>query len=113
MNAPLNVALLQLSAAAAPVAEQPQVAAGLALLLAGHQFKGLHLDLYGHADEDDGCEVVAVALSGTQVDIAPLLTLAQLSVMGWAVDKVGIEARAASGKEGRAERAAWDRAATA
>lgn len=114
MNAPISAALLQLRAAnSVPAVDQPQIAADLALLMAGHKFKGLRLDLYGHADQNDGCEVVAVALAGTEVDIAPLLTMAQLTVMGWAVDKAGIEARAASRAEAVADRAAWDRAAMA
>jgi hypothetical protein len=115
MNAPINAALLAARAVnATPVPSlQPTVPSGLALLFAGYRFKELHLDLYGHADQDDGCTVEAVALTGTTVNLVCLFSLAQMAVMGWAVDRAGVEARAASRNEGRAERAAWDRAATA
>jgi hypothetical protein len=113
MNAPINLALLQMRANAAPAIEQPQVAADLALLKSAHNHDGLYLDLYGVADEDDGCSVEAVTLAGGKVDVPSLLTNAELTKLGWAVDRAGVAARAASRDEGRAERAAWDRAAMA
>ena len=114
MNAPISAALLAARAVnAAPAPKlQPTVPSDLVLLMTGHVFKDLHLDLYGHADAADGCSVEAVALTGTVVNLANLFSLAQLTVMGWAVDRAGVEARAASRTEGRADRAAWDRAAT-
>jgi hypothetical protein len=109
MNAPINLALLQLLANAAPAIEQPQVTADLALLKSAHNHDGLYLDLYGVADEDDGCSVAAVTLAGGKVDVSSLLTNAELTKLGWAVDRAGVAARAASRDEGRAERAAWDK----
>ena len=111
MNAPINAALLQLRAAAPAATRQPTVPSGLVLLATAHQFKGLYLDLYGIADAADGCSVEAVALTGTTVNLVALVSPAQMAVMGWAVDKAGVEARAASAAEDRAERAAWDKAA--
>jgi hypothetical protein len=116
MNAPINLALLQLLANAAPAIEQPQVAADMALLKPAHNHDGLYLDLYGVADEDDGCSVEAVTLAGAGIkgaDLSQLFSPGQLTKLGWAVDRAGVAARAASRDEGRAERAAWDRAAMA
>lgn len=90
---------------------QPEVAADLTCLMRGYVYDGLYLDLYGYADEDDGCSVEAVTLAGSKVDISGLLTLAQMSKMGWAVDRAGVEARAKSRDENRAERAVWNMAA--
>jgi hypothetical protein len=112
MNAPISAALLQLRAAAPAAALQPTVPSNLALLASNYVFKGLHLDLYGLADDADGCSVEAVAVTGGVVNLASIFSLAQLTTMGWAVDKAGVEARAASAAEDRAERVAWDRAAT-
>lgn len=113
MNAPINAALLQLRAInAAPAPSlQPTVPSGLALLKSSHLHAELYLDLYGVADQDEGCSVLAVALAGTTVNLVALFTQAELTKMGWAVDKAGVQARAASREDGRAERAAWDRAA--
>lgn len=115
MNAPISAALLAaraVNAAPAP-ALQPTVPSCLPLLFERYRFKELLLDLYGHADAADGCSVEAVALTGTVVNLASIVTPAQMAVMGWAVDRAGVQARAASREDGRAGRAAWDRAATA
>jgi hypothetical protein len=111
MNAPISAALLQLRATAPAAEVQPTVPSSLALLAEKFVFKGLLLDLYGHADEADGCSVEAVALTGSVVNLASVFTLAQLTTIGWALDKAGVEQRAASAVEDRADRAAWDKAA--
>lgn len=88
---------------------QPTVPAGMALLASGHEFRGIYLDLYGHADDDNGCSVEAVTLAGHAVDLSAALTVAQLSVMSWKLDKLFLANRAAAAGEAKAEGVLLDR----
>jgi hypothetical protein len=114
VNAPISAALLQLRASnVAPVITfaQPQVPAGMRQLMAGYLLHGVYVDLYGMADAADGCAVEAVAPAGTRLNLVSLFSHAELAQMERAVDRAGVEARAASRAEGGADRAAWDKAA--
>lgn len=111
MNAPINPAILAAASAAsatmprcAPI-EQPCIPADMALLMSGFSQDGLYLDLYGYADEDDGCSVEAVALMGDDRDLTVLFKAGALKTLSWAVDRAGVQSRARSRDEGRAERA--------
>jgi hypothetical protein len=113
MNAPVSAALLQLMAGnVAPVTfAQPQVPAGMRQLMAGHLLRGVYVDLFGMADVEQGCTVEAVAPSGTRLNLVSFFSHAELAGMERAVDRAGVEARAASRNEDRADRRAWDKAA--
>lgn len=90
---------------------QPAVPAGMKLLARGHEFRGVYLDLYGHADDVDGCTVEAVTLTGCLVDLShSLLTMPQLTALAWRLDKAGLAARAAAAGEAKAEGVLLDRA---
>lgn len=101
MNAPAKLSMF------APKIEQPVVAADLKLLMSGYNHDGLYLDLYGHADEDDGCEVMAVTVHGASVDISSLLTLAQTAKMGWAADRAALASRQSSAEDAAIEAYRW------
>ncbi len=111
MNAPISAALLAARATLPRnlVPEQPLIPADMSCLMAGYLHDGLVLDLYGFADEDDGCSVEAVTLNGSKVDVAALVSPQQMKQMGWAVDRAAVRAKEASRAEGRAERHAMDR----
>jgi hypothetical protein len=111
MNAPVAAALLAARAVTPPrpVIAQPTVPADLICLMCNYLHDDLYLDLYGVADEDDGCSVEAVTLAGSRVNIAALVKPEQLKQMGWAVDRAAVRARAMDQAQARAERAVFDR----
>jgi hypothetical protein len=113
MNAPISAALLAARARATLPRtfqpEQPQVPADLTCLMVGYLHDGLVLDLYGYADEDEGCSVEAVTLTGSTVDISALVSYAQMHQMGAAVDRAAVRAKQASRAEQRAEILDWQR----
>ncbi|MRW88824.1 hypothetical protein GJ699_02365 [Duganella sp. FT80W] len=113
MNAPVSIAILAARATlpSNPQPEQPQVPDNLSRLATRYLHGNLILDLHGYADEDEGCSVEAVSLTGTRDDISELVSPAQMKQMGWAVDRAAVRAKQASRAEDRADRAAWDRAA--
>ena len=92
--------------------QQPKVSAAYRLL-ASYLHEGLKLDLYGTFDED-GYEVLDVALHGTNIALYEIVTLEFLDRLStWCNDKLlsAAELRRASEREGRAERAIWQRQA--
>lgn len=90
---------------------QPAVPAGMKLLARAHQFRGVYLDLYGHADADNGCSVEAVTLTGSLVDLSlSLLNMPQITRLAWQLDKINLAARAAAAGEAKAEGVLLDRA---
>lgn len=113
MNAPVSAALLAARAVMppSPVITQPTVPADQVCLMCNYLHDDLYLDLYGMADEDDGCSVEAVTLAGdpAKVNVTALVKPEQLKQMGWAVDRAAVRARAMDQAQARAERAVFDR----
>jgi len=95
-----------------PIHQQPKVSSAYRLLTS-YLHEGLLLDLYGEFDAD-GYTVLDVALTGTNVGLFPLVTLEFLDQLStWCNAKLpsAAELRRASEREGRAERAIWQRQA--
>jgi hypothetical protein len=93
--------------------EQPKVPAAYKLLKAAYLHEGLALDLYGTHDED-GYEVLDVALAGTNISLWEIVTLEFLDRMAtWCNDHLptGAELRRQSANEARLERLIDQRAA--
>ncbi|SDF79956.1 MULTISPECIES: hypothetical protein [unclassified Duganella] len=110
MNAPVAAALLAARAVtpAKPAITQPAVPADLICLMCNYLHDDLHLDLYGFADEDDGCSVEAVTLAGHNINVSALIKPEQFKQMSWAVDRAAVRARAMDQAQARAERAVFD-----
>jgi hypothetical protein len=95
-----------------PIHQQPKVSAAHQLLTT-YTHEGLALDLYGTHDED-GYEVLDVALAGTNISLWEIVTLEFLDRLAtWCNDHLptGAELRFQSLVEARAERAKWEREA--
>lgn len=110
MNAPISAALLQLRAGAEALGfEQPTVPPDLTRLMCGYLHDNLYLDLWGIANEDEGCSVEAVTEAGRATDLSALIKPEQLKQMAWAVDRAALRNKAISQEQARAERAVFDR----
>ena len=109
---PVEAALAAARAKAELVAiSQPAVPAGMKLLARAHEFRGVYLDLYGHADDNDGCTVEAVTLTGCLVNLVPsMVDWPARRAMAWELDKAGLAERAAAAGEAKAEGVLLDRA---
>jgi hypothetical protein len=99
------------SPAPAPRIEQPQLATvDLDCLMTGYLHDEVYLDLYGYADEDDGCMVEGVALAGTKIDLTCMTKPEELRRMERFVDSRAVAAKQSARQEARAESAYYDRA---
>lgn len=95
-----------------PIHQQPKVSSAYRLLTS-YLHEGLLLDLYGTFDAD-GYTVLDVALSGTNISLHPVIHLQLFDdLTKWCNAKLpsAAELRRASEREGRVERAIWQRQA--
>lgn len=112
MNAPINLALLQV--AAAPVVlrdQQPTVTPGTRVLVVGHEHDGVLLDLHGLLDAA-GYDVVDVTLTGDTVALTAFFKREVLLQMSdWCNRKLpsAHELRLVSIDEARIDRHEWER----
>lgn len=96
-----------------PIHQQPRVAPELQLLTS-YLIEGRMFDLYGTNTEEDGYTVLDVALTGTNISLHPVIHLQLFDdLTKWCNAKLptGAELRRVSEREGRAERAIWQRQA--
>lgn len=110
------VAAVAIKPAAASV-DQPAVPRDAKLLMAAYDYDGLKLDLWGYPDDAGGCEVHGVTVHGVYVakgslpvDISSLLSLAQLTKIGWDVDRHLVDVRQEEAQNARIEYCQWERA---
>lgn len=97
------------SPAPAPRTEQPQLSTiALDCLMTGYLHDEVYLDLYGYADEDDGCMVEGVVLAGTKIDLTCMTKPEELRRMERFIDSRAVTAKQAARQEARADAAQYD-----
>lgn len=90
--------------------QQPHISADLTLLCGGFLHEDLALDLYGQRDED-GVDVLDVALAGTTTSLHALASPETFEAWGKQLDRLlpsGAQLRKESVDQARIDSAIWD-----